>query len=80
MTIAAESSSDKSVNSGVICGVVTRMHQEGEEADQRERDGGHRRHSRRTERFHEIEQTLHRACPRGATLCASPGKICPVYG
>ena len=61
--IAAESSTERSVNSGVICGVVIAHDEEGEEADQRERHRGHRRHSRRTQRLQEIDETLHRLCP-----------------
>ena len=41
--------------------------EKGEEADQREGDGAHRRDARRAERFDELDQTLHRAFPRGAT-------------
>ena len=46
-------------------------HEECEEADQGERHRGHRRHSCRTQRLHEIEETLHwRFVPRGRALAA----------
>ena len=57
--IAEESSTDRSVNNGTICGVVICIIRNAEEADQRQRDRRHRRHTRRTQRLHKIEETLH---------------------
>jgi hypothetical protein len=39
------------------------QHQEGEKADQRDRDRGHRRKPRRPERLHEGREPLHRSSP-----------------
>ena len=58
--MAAESSIERSVNSGVIVRRREAQDQEGEEADQRGRHRGHRGEARRSERLQEIEHPLHR--------------------
>ncbi len=57
--IAEESSTERSVNSGVICGAVTRMIRKAKNAHQREGDGAHRDDPGGTQRSEERYESLH---------------------
>ena len=71
---------DSSVNSGVICGAVTRMIRKREEADQRRGDGSHRRQPRRAERSQEIATRPCNEQPLEHGALRHPAKFAQVYG